>query len=150
MAVASLGDVRALGRIGAKTMLFYAVAIVLAVTFGLFVANIFQPGAGMDENKRDSIIKQVVMDKSFMSREEAAAVIVDSVARRQTALLESISGSRDVDERNTLASRLAGDVEASLAEAGFKAKRGETPDTITVGEKTYIYVQGAQRTRARK
>ena len=141
LGVASLGDVRALGRIGAKTMLFYAVAIVLAVTFGLFVANLFQPGAGMDENKRDNIIKQVVMDKSFMSREEAAAVIVDSVARRQTELLERIGASKNVEERHSLASQLAGEVEASLAESGFKAKRGETPDTITVGDKAYLYIQ---------
>ena len=65
LGVASLGDVRALGRIGLKTMAFYAVAISLAVTFGLFVANIFQPGAGLDEEKRDQIVAEVSADESY-------------------------------------------------------------------------------------
>ena len=68
LGVASLGDIRALGRIGAKTLLFYAVAITLAVTFGLFMANVFQPGSGLDEAKRDEIVAQVRADETMATR----------------------------------------------------------------------------------
>ena len=41
---ASLGDLRKVGRIGAKTLLFYVVTIVSAITIGLVLVNTLQPG----------------------------------------------------------------------------------------------------------
>lgn len=47
---ASLGDLKKLGRIGIKTVVYYLVATVMAVAFGLGAGKVFSPGAGMDED----------------------------------------------------------------------------------------------------
>ena len=73
LGTASLGDVRKLGRIGAKTIAFYLGATAIAVVIGLFIANITKPGGGIDESKRAAIIEQVKSDKQFAAKMEAAA-----------------------------------------------------------------------------
>ncbi len=45
---ASIGDPKTLGRIGGKTILFYLVTTAFAVTIGLLLGNIIQPGIGLD------------------------------------------------------------------------------------------------------
>jgi Na+/H+-dicarboxylate symporter len=45
--VASLGDLRKLGRIGGKTFAFYIAYYVSAVALGLFLANVLKPGANL-------------------------------------------------------------------------------------------------------
>uniref|UniRef100_UPI003AFB8253 Aspartate transporter n=2 Tax=synthetic construct TaxID=32630 RepID=UPI003AFB8253 len=45
--IASMGDVKKLGRIGAKTLIYYMITTTLAVTIGLILANIFKPGKGL-------------------------------------------------------------------------------------------------------
>ncbi|MCC7413274.1 MAG: dicarboxylate/amino acid:cation symporter [Gammaproteobacteria bacterium] len=46
--VASLGDVRRLGRVGGYTVLYYVTTTALAVATGLALVNIIQPGAGVE------------------------------------------------------------------------------------------------------
>lgn len=46
---ASLGDIRKLGRIGVKTILYYLCTTAIAITIGLALGNTFKPGAGLDE-----------------------------------------------------------------------------------------------------
>ena len=46
--VASLGDLKALGRIGVKTVVLYLLTTAAAIAIGLALGNIMQPGAGMD------------------------------------------------------------------------------------------------------
>ncbi|KZE69139.1 glutamate:protein symporter [Fictibacillus phosphorivorans] len=46
--VASVGDIKQLGRLGGKTILYFEIVTTLAIVIGLFIANIFQPGAGVD------------------------------------------------------------------------------------------------------
>lgn len=48
--VASLGDLRKLGRIGGKTFAFYIAYYVSAVALGLFLANVLKPGANLPES----------------------------------------------------------------------------------------------------
>jgi len=45
--VVSVGDVSALGRIGAKTMIYYFVTMLVAVTVGLTLVNLIKPGVGV-------------------------------------------------------------------------------------------------------
>ena len=45
---ASVGDVGRLGRVAAKTLVFYFATTALAVAIGLVLGNIFQPGVGLD------------------------------------------------------------------------------------------------------
>ncbi|MBN3555605.1 glutamate/aspartate:proton symporter GltP [Fictibacillus nanhaiensis] len=46
--VASVGDIKQLGRLGGKTILYFEIITTFAIVIGLFIANIFQPGAGVD------------------------------------------------------------------------------------------------------
>lgn len=46
--VASMGDMKKLGRLGIKTLLYFEVISTLALVIGLVVVNLMQPGAGMN------------------------------------------------------------------------------------------------------
>ncbi|PJA31889.1 MAG: sodium:dicarboxylate symporter [Zetaproteobacteria bacterium CG_4_9_14_3_um_filter_53_7] len=46
--VAGLGDVRKLGRLGGVSVAYYAVTTLIAVSIGLLMANLWQPGVGVD------------------------------------------------------------------------------------------------------
>ena len=46
--IASMQDVRKLGRIGLKTLLYFEVVSTLALVIGLVVVNLLKPGAGFD------------------------------------------------------------------------------------------------------
>jgi len=55
---ASLGDLRKVGRIGGKTLVYYMLTTAIAVTIGLVISNVFQPGARIDESTRDTLSAQ--------------------------------------------------------------------------------------------
>ena len=44
----SIGDTKTLGKVGVKAMGFYLVTTALAITLALSVANLIDPGVGMD------------------------------------------------------------------------------------------------------
>lgn len=46
--VASMGDLKKLGRVGGKTLLYFEVVSTLALLIGLLVVNVLQPGAGFN------------------------------------------------------------------------------------------------------
>lgn len=48
--VASMGDLKKLGRVGGKTLLYFEVVSTLALLIGLVVVNLLQPGAGFHVN----------------------------------------------------------------------------------------------------
>lgn len=50
--VTSLSDINALGRIGAKTLGMYLVTTIIAVSVGLTIVNVVQPGESLDESQR--------------------------------------------------------------------------------------------------
>ncbi|MBA3828968.1 MAG: dicarboxylate/amino acid:cation symporter [Taibaiella sp.] len=45
--IARLGDVKVIGRIGGKTLLWFLCASLTSLLLGMFLVNYFQPGAGM-------------------------------------------------------------------------------------------------------
>lgn len=47
----SIGDTKKLGGVGVKTLVFYLLTTALAITIALGVANIFNPGVGLDMSK---------------------------------------------------------------------------------------------------
>ena len=51
--VAGTGDLKQLGKLGGKTMLYFQVVSLIAIIVGLSAANIFQPGAGVDMSTLD-------------------------------------------------------------------------------------------------
>ncbi|WP_400164316.1 cation:dicarboxylate symporter family transporter [Brevibacillus sp. TJ4] len=46
--VAGVGDVKKLGKIGGKTILYFEIVTTIAIVVGLLAANLFQPGVGVD------------------------------------------------------------------------------------------------------
>ncbi len=52
---ASLGDLRKLGRIGGKTLVYYMMTTAIAVTIGLVLSNVIEPGSGIDEVTRNEL-----------------------------------------------------------------------------------------------
>lgn len=54
--VASLSDVRKLGRIGGKTLAIYIGTTAVAIAIGLILANVIQPGKAVPADVRDSLM----------------------------------------------------------------------------------------------
>lgn len=54
-AVAGLGDVRRLGRIGGKTLALFVGQTIVAAALGLFLARVFQPGLAVPEELRSRL-----------------------------------------------------------------------------------------------
>lgn len=53
---ASLGDIKRFARIGGKTIAFYLVTTSIAISIGLVVANIIQPGERMDRETKERLL----------------------------------------------------------------------------------------------
>jgi proton glutamate symport protein len=45
--IAGSGDLKSLGRIGLKSIIYFEVATTIALVLGLVLVNVFQPGAGL-------------------------------------------------------------------------------------------------------
>lgn len=50
LGIANAGDLRKVGRVGGKGLLYFEIVTTLALVIGLVVANIFKPGAGIATN----------------------------------------------------------------------------------------------------
>ncbi|MFP3125017.1 cation:dicarboxylase symporter family transporter [Ectobacillus funiculus] len=48
VAVASVGDMKKLGKLGGKTILYFEIVTTIALGIGLLAANLFHPGSGVD------------------------------------------------------------------------------------------------------
>ena len=70
--VAEMGDLKSLGRVGLKTLLFTILVSAIAVAVGLVMVNWFQPGAGVDP----VLARQLLADGA-----EGASAIVGNAPR---------------------------------------------------------------------
>ena len=48
LGIASIGDMRRLGRVGGKALLYFEIVTTLALAIGLVVVNVIRPGDGLD------------------------------------------------------------------------------------------------------
>ncbi|HGW3558355.1 TPA: glutamate/aspartate:proton symporter GltP [Acinetobacter baumannii] len=48
LGIAGVGSTKSLGRLGLKTILYFEIITTIAILVGLFAANIFHPGSGID------------------------------------------------------------------------------------------------------
>jgi aerobic C4-dicarboxylate transport protein len=46
--ISSIGDLKSVGRLGLKSLIYFEIVTTLALVIGLIVVNVVQPGAGMD------------------------------------------------------------------------------------------------------
>jgi len=57
LGAASLGDIRKLGRIGIKTIVYFTITTMIAISIGLVLANIVNPGYGLNEDVQTELYK---------------------------------------------------------------------------------------------
>ncbi len=84
LGTASLGDLRKLGRIGIKAIIYFMVTTMLAISVGLILANLVKPGAGLNENVRAELYKNYESKaqmrlKTLEEKPSAIDVLVDIV-----------------------------------------------------------------------
>ena len=80
--VAGTGDMKQLGRLGGKTLLYFEVITTVAIVVGLLAANLFQPGAGIDMNElQQTDISSYVETSEAEGEKSTFQVIVDIVPK---------------------------------------------------------------------
>lgn len=62
--IAKLGDMKTVGRVGGKSMLWFITASLVSLALGLILVNIFQPGANFDTSHIDKSLVKDVVEKS--------------------------------------------------------------------------------------
>ncbi|KEO84287.1 glutamate/aspartate:proton symporter GltP [Tumebacillus flagellatus] len=67
--VSSVGDVKKLGKLGGKTILYFEIITTVAILIGLLVANLVHPGTGVDMSHlaKSDITKYVATNESMHS-----------------------------------------------------------------------------------
>ncbi len=76
--ITNMGDVRKLGRVGGLTLLYYGLTTGIAVTIGLILVNILQPGAGMDTSTAE-IPARVLGRESVGFKDIALSFVSDNI-----------------------------------------------------------------------
>ena len=83
---ASLGNIRKLGRIGAKTVLYYLCTTAIAITIGLLLGNAIQPGSGLEESTKSELLESYSTEAAqkieiASQRPSGADAIVETLIR---------------------------------------------------------------------
>ena len=99
--VASLSDISKLSRIGGKTIIFYLISTVIAVTIGLFLVNSVQPGKTFSEEKRIEL-KEAYASKAGVKIDEATNVKEDGPLKFVVDIVPSNFLSAASDNANML------------------------------------------------
>jgi len=95
MAVVNLGDIRELGKIGSKTVIYYLTTTALAVLVGIILVNQIHPGLGTDRNLLTNLnittaIPKQVSDVGVGNRSTAIIIIdtlVDMIPKNPVAAM---------------------------------------------------------------
>ena len=62
--IAKLGDLKTVGRVGGKAMLWFISASLISLSLGLILVTIFKPGVGVDISKADPSVLTDLLEKS--------------------------------------------------------------------------------------
>lgn len=72
LGVAELGDLRRLGRIGMKTLIFTVVVSSISVLIGVTLVNVVRPGEGLTDYERQSLLNTLTLPSAQATVEKAA------------------------------------------------------------------------------
>ena len=88
LGVADFRDLKKIGRIGGKVLLFTVIITAISVIIGMTLVNVFQPGTGMSEQDRATLIQTITNKQNvggiLTSAREAKSftqIIVDIIPR---------------------------------------------------------------------
>jgi len=76
---ASLSDLKHIAKIGGKTLGFYALTAVIAITIGLVCANIIQPGKFMPEETKTRLLETFQEDAQSRIEQNVSMNLVDFI-----------------------------------------------------------------------
>ncbi len=81
LGIAGAGNLKKVGRVGGKALLYFEVVSTIALVIGLITANLIRPGAGVDPNKvhRDDITKFVSGASELDWRQFVAHIVPSNV-----------------------------------------------------------------------
>ncbi len=71
--VASMGDLKKLGRVGGKTLLYFEVVSTLALLIGLVVVNVLQPGAGFNVDVAELRAQDAAAAREYAGKAQATS-----------------------------------------------------------------------------
>ncbi|MFF2459840.1 cation:dicarboxylate symporter family transporter [Peribacillus simplex] len=71
VAVAGVGDLKAVGKLGAKSLSYFVVVTMIAIVVGLISANIIQPGAGVNMNNLEQTDISTYVDTAETKQHES-------------------------------------------------------------------------------
>ncbi|AZV60221.1 cation:dicarboxylate symporter family transporter [Peribacillus frigoritolerans] len=71
VAVAGVGDLKAVGKLGAKSLSYFVVVTMIAIAIGLISANIIQPGAGVNMNNLEQTDISTYVDTAETKQHES-------------------------------------------------------------------------------
>ncbi len=71
--VASMGDLKKLGRVGGKTLLYFEVVSTLALFIGLVVVNVLQPGAGFNVDVAELRAQDAAAAREYAGKAQATS-----------------------------------------------------------------------------
>lgn len=71
VAVAGVGDLKAVGKLGAKSLSYFVVVTMIAIAVGLISANIIQPGAGVNMNNLEQTDISTYVDTAETKQHES-------------------------------------------------------------------------------
>ena len=78
--VAGTGDMKQLGRLGGKTLIYFEVITTIAIIVGLLAVNIFQPGVGIDMSQLEKSDISAYEETTAQQEEEGPLqILVDIV-----------------------------------------------------------------------
>jgi proton glutamate symport protein len=89
VSIAGVGDIKKLGKLGGKSILYFEVVTTVAIAIGLLAANLFQPGTGLNMNKlQESDISKYEETMKATENPNVADIIVHLVPKN---IFESIA-----------------------------------------------------------
>jgi aerobic C4-dicarboxylate transport protein len=71
--IASMKDMKKVGRVGLKAIVYFEVVTTLALVVGLIVANLWQPGAGMNVDA-STIDAKSIQQYTVKAHEQSASI----------------------------------------------------------------------------
>lgn len=108
--VASVGDFRRLGRIGAKTFVYYFSTMLIAVVIGLTLVNVIQPGKFVGLQERERAEKEFTENVSVQSKVQEGPkgfgpaileIVRQMIPTNPVAAAAGISGTYDATVETT-------------------------------------------------
>ncbi|MGZ4037904.1 MAG: dicarboxylate/amino acid:cation symporter, partial [Bacteroidia bacterium] len=79
LGVAKVGDFKSVGRIGAKTLIYFTSATLIALSLGLIIVNVFAPGKVMHLDLPDATVATGIKSNSQDAKNFIAHVIPESI-----------------------------------------------------------------------